>query len=214
MRGLITRKLILVTICSISFITMCINIFVSDNRLKVFSSTNDIEANKSNLYFNITAKTESNFYVENSSSEEDNYYINHTKELPWYFYGGIIKGNEESEGLYPEELKSSGRITQQLMYINQNKTRNNTAKKILMWNGLVSWSGVDTGQKEFSKQKCPVNNCEIVTDRTESNSADLIIFKDHFYSRPPGPRPRDQIWMIYMLGIFCHSIFTNFINNL
>ena len=32
-----------------------------------------------------------------------------------------------------------------------------TRKKILMWNGLVSWGGVHTGQEEFMKQKCPIN---------------------------------------------------------
>ena len=32
-----------------------------------------------------------------------------------------------------------------------------TRKKILMWNGLVSWGGVHTGQEEFIKQKCPIN---------------------------------------------------------
>ena len=26
-----------------------------------------------------------------------------------------------------------------------------------MWNGLVSWGGVETGQKEFLKQNCPIN---------------------------------------------------------
>ena len=102
--------------------------------------------------------------------------------------------------LYPEELPSSGRITQQLMYVNPEVEENILKKKILMWNGLVSWGGVQTGQHEFSKQNCPVDSCEIVTDRSEASTADLILFKDNFYSRPKIVRPINQIWMIYMLG--------------
>ena len=46
------------------------------------------------------------------------------------------------------------------MYINpkvSEKGQEQPLKKILMWNGMVSWSGVDIGQKEFLKQECPVN---------------------------------------------------------
>ena len=62
--------------------------------------------------------------------------------------------------LYPEELSSSNRITNQLMYVNPGGGEEGgvkTRKKILMWNGLVSWGGVHTGQEEFIKQKCPIN---------------------------------------------------------
>ena len=63
--------------------------------------------------------------------------------------------------LYPEELPSSNRITEQLMYLDRRKEENESSsekrKTILMWNGLVSWGGVETGQKEFLKQNCPIN---------------------------------------------------------
>ena len=58
--------------------------------------------------------------------------------------------------LYPEDLPSSDRITQQLMYTRE-ENFSGPHKKILMWNGMVSWGGVDTGQQEFIKQGCPVN---------------------------------------------------------
>ena len=45
------------------------------------------------------------------------------------------------------------------------------------------------------------SRCEIVTDRSEAESVDLIIFKDHFFSRPSHVRPSSQLWMVYMLGL-------------
>ena len=48
--------------------------------------------------------------------------------------------------------------------------------------------------------KIVYNSCEIVTDRSEADKADLILFKDHFFSRPSVARDPNQIWMIYMLG--------------
>ena len=44
------------------------------------------------------------------------------------------------------------------------------------------------------------SRCEIVTERSEAESADLIIFKDHFFSLPSHVRPSSQLWMVYMLG--------------
>ena len=52
----------------------------------------------------------------------------------------------------------------------------------------------------FEKNHDIFISCEIVTDRTLAGEADLILFKDHFYSRPSIPRSSNQIWMIYMLG--------------
>ena len=47
------------------------------------------------------------------------------------------------------------------MYLDRRKEENESSsekrKTILMWNGLVSWGGVETGQKEFLKQNCPIN---------------------------------------------------------
>ena len=194
---------------------MCINIFASDNRAKLLTSNNKIEENKTNKLNTTESKVTSKLPIDNFASTVK-IHIKQNKDLPWYFLGGSILGNQtNSRGLYPEELTTSGRIIEQLNYINP-EAFNKTVKKILMWNGLVSWSGVDIGQTEFLKQKCPVNNCDIVTDRTEANSADLIIFKDHFYSRPPSPRPKNQLWMIYMLGMYILVFlnFPNFVNNL
>ena len=53
-------------------------------------------------------------------------------------------------------------------------------KKILMWNGLSSWGSVRPGRGEFLKQKCPVSTCALVTDKTQAEDADLVLFKDLF----------------------------------
>jgi len=139
----------------------------------------------------------------NAESVEENFLVRDQK--PWYFSNGnILPTVQNKSRLYPEDLPSSDRITQQLMYTRE-ENFSGPHKKILMWNGMVSWGGVDTGQQEFIKQGCPVNRCEIVTDRTEAGQADLILFKDHFYSRPNVPRNPDQIWMIYMLECPHHT---------
>ena len=84
-------------------------------------------------------------------------------------------------------------------------------KTILMWNGLSSWGKVRPGRGEFIKQECPVSTCAIVTDRSQAEHSDMVLFKDHF-SLPQFKRPSSQIWMIFMLGksfSFCsnHSDF-------
>ena len=77
-------------------------------------------------------------------------------------------------------------------------------KKILMWNGLSSWGGVRPGRGEFLKQKCPVSACALVSDKTQAEEADLVVFKDHF-SKPVFKRPSAQLWMIYMLECPLHT---------
>ena len=77
-------------------------------------------------------------------------------------------------------------------------------KTILMWNGLSSWGSVRPGRGEFLKQKCPVSTCALVTDKTQAEAADLVVFKDHF-SKPSFQRPSSQLWMIYMLECPLHT---------
>ena len=70
-------------------------------------------------------------------------------------------------------------------------------KKILMWNGLSSWGSVRPGRGEFLKQKCPVSTCALVTDKTQAEAADLVLFKDLF-SKPSFMRSQNQLWMIFI----------------
>jgi glycoprotein 3-alpha-L-fucosyltransferase len=73
-------------------------------------------------------------------------------------------------------------------------------KKILLWNGASFWGGMKAGRGIFLKEKCPVSTCVLSSTRAEAESADLLMFKDHF-TMPYFKRPLSQIWMLYLLGI-------------
>ena len=77
-------------------------------------------------------------------------------------------------------------------------------KKILLWNGASSWGGMKAGRGIFLKEKCPVSTCVLSTARAEAESADLVLFKDHF-TMPYFKRPLSQIWMLYLLGLLTSS---------
>ena len=111
---------------------------------------------------------------------------------------------ERQAAIFPEE-KIDDRLVDQLMYVppegfiaeNQDDP-DIPLKKILFWNGASSW-GIRPGRGVFLKEKCPVSSCVIATQRKESSTADLIVFKDHF-TMPGIDRNQDQIWMMFMLG--------------
>ena len=86
--------------------------------------------------------------------------------------------------MYPEDFPSNNRITEQLMYINPKLSEEGLAqplKKVLMWNGMISWSGVDIGQKEFLKQDCPVNR-DIIGFTEIKNNADYLFFSLYLFN--------------------------------
>ena len=134
--------------------------------------------------------------------------------LPWYLHHGAILPTHvivNSTGhrtikLFPEESPGKDRITDQLMFLppegeipSNEEEASVPLKSILMWNGVSSWGGVRPGRGEFIKQECPVSTCAIVTDRSQAEQQDMVLFKDHF-STPSFKRSDSQIWMIYMLG--------------
>ena len=51
------------------------------------------------------------------------------------------------------------------------------------------------------QEKCPVSSCALSSLRSEAESADLVIFKDHF-TMPTFRRPSHQKWMLYLLGVY------------
>ena len=58
--------------------------------------------------------------------------------------------------LFPEEKVGSDRVVEQLLYeppLNESQE----LKKILLWNGLGSWTNVEGGRKEFVREQCPVS---------------------------------------------------------
>ena len=102
-------------------------------------------------------------------------------------------------------------ISDQLMYLppmgtlpENQEDPNVPLKKILLWNGASSWGGMKAGRGIFLKEKCPVSTCVLSTARAEAESADLVLFKDHF-TMPYFKRPLSQIWMLYLLGLLTSS---------
>ena len=58
------------------------------------------------------------------------------------------------------------------------------------------------------QEKCPVSSCALSSLRSEAETADLVIFKDHF-TMPTFRRPKDQKWMLYLLGTIYFSIISH-----
>ena len=55
-----------------------------------------------------------------------------------------------------------------------------------------------------------MSTCVLSSARGEAESADLVLFKDHF-TMPYFKRPTNQIWMLYLLGrddLFGHFFLT------
>eukprot|EP00095_Tigriopus_kingsejongensis_P005108 maker-scaffold161_size295871-snap-gene-1.38 protein:Tk05108 transcript:maker-scaffold161_size295871-snap-gene-1.38-mRNA-1 annotation:"glycoprotein 3-alpha-l-fucosyltransferase a" len=141
-------------------------------------------------------------------------------ERPWFMPGGKLQPQacpidpvtkQRQAELLPEDAPKSDRILDQLMFyppkgsIPENIEDSSTPlKKILLWNGISSWGGTRPGRGVFLKQECPVSSCAISTSRTDSVSADLVLFKDHF-THPTHQRPKNQLWMMYMLECPLHT---------
>jgi len=133
-------------------------------------------------------------------------------ERPWYMLAGqMVPNNTADIKIFPEDLPRHDRIPEQLMYLphSENSNRNIQEsdvplKKILLWNGASTWGSLKPGRGVFLKEKCPVSSCVLSSSRSEAESADLVIFKDHF-SMPTFKRPLHQIWMLYLLECPLHT---------
>lgn len=142
---------------------------------------------------------------------------------PWYMKGGELRSEipQDSEQwlrtskLWPDEDQGD-RIIEQLMFRppmppaledHPDPAAADKAsppyKKILMYNGMNSW-GLRAGRGQFLKLKCPVDTCVLTGSRSEMNSADAIMFKDHF-SMPPHKRDPRQVWVMFMLECPLHT---------
>jgi len=141
-----------------------------------------------------------------------------TRHLP--FYMSINSGNNSIQPqpdtiprkskLFPEESQHDDRIIDQLMFLPPNSSHISEdpekvpLKTILLWNGLNGWGRVRGGRGEFIRQKCPVSTCVITTDKSKTETADLILFKD-MLTKSDISRPDFQLWMLYMLECPLHT---------
>jgi len=83
-------------------------------------------------------------------------------------------------------------------------------KKILVYTGLRD--GMQSGRSSFTRQKCPVDQCELTASRGATSSADVILWQNHL-STPGGVRPPGQIWMIFFLESPYHTPGLSSFNN-
>jgi len=141
-------------------------------------------------------------------------------QRPWYMSGGKLWPKDSvinsttgvrSIRIFPDELPQEDRIPDQLMYLPPEgtipKNQDDSSvplKKILLWNGASAWGGLKAGRGLFLKEKCPVSTCVLSTTRSEAESADIVLFKDHF-TMPYFKRSASQLWMLYLLECPLHT---------
>ncbi|KAK7491430.1 hypothetical protein BaRGS_00017259 [Batillaria attramentaria] len=120
-----------------------------------------------------------------------------------------ISSHHSTMLVYPSvEEYSEDRIVNQLSFVSQDLVQKRergaqvSSKKILVYNGLGSWH-IPRGQTLFKEQKCTVQDCELVDDRSKMNQADVVLFQ-----HPPGAvsdRPYHQIWALFVLESPYHT---------
>lgn len=125
--------------------------------------------------------------------------------------GSLVRGKKHDPrgaGLFPYQNPHSDRIVNQLMYVppNYEKVRaSGRLKIILLYNGLGPWN-VKQGRDVFLRSKCPVDTCELTSNRGLADKADMILYKDHFIptglGRPANPQ---QVSMLYYLECPYHT---------
>lgn len=133
-------------------------------------------------------------------------------EKLWFMVGGTLRPKPDNKSrtgqrsvkLFPSEDPYNDRITEQLMYIPADYTEATPIKRILVYNGLATWSPATAGQTVFLNSKCPVNRCALTANRDEAKDADAILYKDQFLL-PPVARPANQIWILYFLECPYHT---------
>jgi len=174
---------------------------------------------KDNIENIITKKEDEDKALHSTSTSEegarDNVSNQFSNHHPWYMENGDLwPWNISGQGthLLSEDLpNTSDRVAEQLMYlppkgyVPENIQESEVPlKKILLWNGASSWGALKPGRGVFLKEKCPVSSCVLSSSRTEADSADLVIFKDHF-TMPTFKRPLHQKWMLYLLECPLHT---------
>lgn len=112
--------------------------------------------------------------------------------------------------LWPDEDQGD-RVVQQLMYVPPGypspEDRNRTKlKKVLLYNYVHKWMRLETRRGSFLSLKCPVDTCEVTFNRSEADTADAVMFQDHFNEKDVPIRPSwKQVWIFYLLESPYHS---------
>ena len=117
--------------------------------------------------------------------------------------------------IYPNlQQYSDDRIQKQLKFVAESIRRQEKrgesvpVKKILIYSGTSSWH-IPRGSVLFKEQKCTVQACELVDDRSKLKEADVVLFQ-HSPHVGTVTRPTNQIWALFVLESPYHSpSFTN-----
>ncbi|XP_076351643.1 glycoprotein 3-alpha-L-fucosyltransferase A-like [Tachypleus tridentatus] len=160
-----------------------------------------------------TPHLEKNFYPREQESA--------VMEKLWFMKNGVkwpVETNHPGATYSPPKIwpheEDGDRIENQLMYIptdyaSLKNSSNPKLKKILLYFGKAGWNDLPLGRQIFTKDKCPVDTCEITTAHHDSATADAIFFKDRF-AWPRHKRPPEQVWILFLLECPLHTQgFTN-----
>ncbi|XP_055309120.1 glycoprotein 3-alpha-L-fucosyltransferase A-like isoform X2 [Sitodiplosis mosellana] len=101
--------------------------------------------------------------------------------------------------LFPDEDPGNDRILNQMMFIPSNYDsilKSKKVKTILAYNGFVYWWKIKKGEDVFKTFNCPVNTCQLTKNRSERQTADLVLFHDR-YIHTKRRRPPKQLYALY-----------------
>lgn len=115
-----------------------------------------------------------------------------------------MDSNHISSKLHPFDGNDRDKFSNEMMYVPPNYNPNGKIKTIFIieWipDSWYTYWNVDKSNV-FDDLKCPVRNCRLTKNKTEQNSADLVIWDVHrgFLStkNDTQTRPPHQLWAYY-----------------
>lgn len=79
-----------------------------------------------------------------------------------------------------------------------------TGYKTILAYEIPVWFKVQDGTKTFLDLNCPVNKCRLTTNHRERQSADLVLFHEHYHETHL-PRPPNQVYALYNIESPLHT---------
>ncbi|XP_064480212.1 glycoprotein 3-alpha-L-fucosyltransferase A-like [Ornithodoros turicata] len=124
--------------------------------------------------------------------------------MPWFMMGGEVRpsnARSRNRSIWPTD-SSNDRIVDQLMYLPPLYSHSNTYEsklKTIVLHG--DWDDFKQGRQLFTRNKCPVDRCQVFRNETLKNmpgkDVDAMVFKDYM---PDIPRTDpQQIWILHLL---------------
>lgn len=141
-----------------------------------------------------------NFYIPNKISV---FYINKTKCNPLKDNSKQFKIKINNE-YYPKSVTLTRNKSIDFACLNTY-----SVKRILFWNSFFGREDYNFGigrMKPFAKNRCPVLNCEITTDKSKLNQSNYVItHMRSSFQNIPNSRPFNQKWIFMLLESPVHA---------